>query len=479
MRPALVWAAPPAVTAALGGWALNRPALWTDELATWGATRLAGDQLWRLAGSVDAVLTPYYAVVKVLAPDGPRRLSLVAAVLTSVVVVALGRRAGGDTTGLIAGLLFAVLPVTSRYAQEARPYAAVMLFAALALLALLRLRDRPSPPRAAAYAAAVALTGLCHPLSALLMLAGHAVAGWRLWRMWAPAALAGALPAIGLGVMAAGQTGQVAWIGRVSLATLRLLPEQFLLTGVTGGLLLALAVAGTRRDPVQNAVAEVGRHPVRNAVAEVVRHPVRIAVAGAALVPPVLLLAAGTVAGVWVPRYVLIALPALVVLAATGAARAGRLPAVIAVSVIAALGWPSQVDIRGPAGHGQDSRRAAEVIGGQQRDGDVVVFPDSHPTQPWVARDIYERYVPTPRPPDVLAVVPQRVDGRLTARECADPAACLGTPPRIWILRPDNAPDPLRDMSPAKRTLLSTGYQVTGRWDHRQLTVVLLEPRKQ
>ncbi|MEU8660731.1 glycosyltransferase family 39 protein, partial [Actinoplanes philippinensis] len=80
--------------------------------------------------------------------------SLIAAVLTAVVVTELGRRAAGDTVGLLAGLLWAVLPVVSRYGQEARPYAIAVLFAALALLALIRLLDRPGAGRAAAYAAA-------------------------------------------------------------------------------------------------------------------------------------------------------------------------------------------------------------------------------------------------------------------------------------------------------------------------------------
>ncbi len=459
-----MWAVPPLLTGALGGWARNRPALWADELATWGAVRLDWEQLWRLAGSVDAVITPYYAALKLLDPADPRRPSLVAAVLTSVVITALGRRAGGRATGLVAGLLWAVLPVTSRYAQEARPYAIAVFFSALALLLLLRLLDRPSRPRAAAYAAAVALTGLCHPLSGLLMLTGHAVAGWRRWRVWPVAALAGALPAIGLGVAAAGQTAQVSWIGRVSLDTLRLLPEQFLVSGVTGGLLLALAVAGVRREKARTT-------------AGVSRDRVRTAVAGAGLVPPVLLLAAGTVASVWVARYVLIAVPALVVLAAATAVRAGRLPAAGVLALVTVLGWPAQVAIREPDGHDQASSRIAEVIVPYRLDGDVVVFPDSHPSLSWAARDIYERYVPLPRPPDVLAVTPQRTDGRLTARECADPAACLGTPPRIWIVRPDNRPDPLTFLSPAKQSLIGTDYRLRHRWNFPQLSVILMERR--
>jgi uncharacterized membrane protein len=62
---------------------------------------------------------------------------------TTLVVTALGRRLRDANTGLVAGLLFAILPVSSRYAQEARPYAVVLFAAALATLALIRLLAPP------------------------------------------------------------------------------------------------------------------------------------------------------------------------------------------------------------------------------------------------------------------------------------------------------------------------------------------------
>ena len=450
----------PGVTAAvLGAWALDRPALWADELATRGAVALEWDQLWRLSETVDAVLTPYYAVLKHLLGDAAvdaaslRLPSLIAFVATTLVIVALGRRAGGSTAGLLSGLLFAALPVSSRYAQEARPYAFVMLFATCSLLALLRLLDRPTPARAAGYAVAVALTGLFHPLSALLMLACHTVVGWRRWRVWTIAAAVGALPSVWLSIRASGQTGQVAWIDTVDTGTVRLLPEQLFVSGIAGGLVLGLAVAGVRRD--------------RTA----------IALAAAGLLPPVVLLIAGTVAPVWVARYALFAVPAMVVLAVRAVMGAGRVKAALVVALAAFLAYPAQLDIREPGGHWQDSSRIADVIRSYYLDGDVVVFPDDHPSIGWAARDIYETYVPMPRPVDVLAIAPQRADGHFLARECDDVAACLGAPPRIWIVRADNAVDPLQDMRPAKQVLIHTGYKVKYRWTYRQVSLILMDER--
>jgi mannosyltransferase len=446
------WTLPPLSTAVIGGWRLTGASLWADELATWGAVRLDWGPLWRLGGSVDAVVTPYYAALKVftgIAGTGTLALrlpSLIAAVLTAVVVAALGRRAAGDGVGLLAGLLWAVLPVTSRYAQEARPYAAAVLFAALALLALIRLLERPGAGRAAAYAAAVAATGLLHPLSALLMVAGHALVGARARRTWLPATAIGILPAAALLLYATRQTAQISWINPVGVQTLRLLPAQLFVSAITGGMVLALAVIGLRRDRIGWALAAAG------------------------FVPPALLLAAGTVAEIWVPRYVLVAMPALVVLAARGAG--SRTAAIIAL--VALLGHPTHVDIREAAGHGQDSAWIAQVVQPRYRDGDVAVFPDGPSNIGWAPRDMWARYLRDPRPADVLAVAGQRADGHFLARECPD-ATCLGTPARIWIIRVDSPADPLADMSEAKRTLIGGSYRVVQRWSRPLLGITLME----
>ncbi|HWB37358.1 MAG TPA: hypothetical protein VHA75_15175, partial [Rugosimonospora sp.] len=60
----LYWAAPALVTLGLGLWDARRPALWADELATWGAVRLSWGELWRLLGNVDATVGPYYLGLK-------------------------------------------------------------------------------------------------------------------------------------------------------------------------------------------------------------------------------------------------------------------------------------------------------------------------------------------------------------------------------------------------------------------------------
>ena len=74
-------------------------------------------------------------------------------------VTLIGRRLAGNRAGLLAGLVFALVPSVSRFAQEVRFYAFAVLAATLATLLLLRALDRPSAPRWLGYAASLALVG--------------------------------------------------------------------------------------------------------------------------------------------------------------------------------------------------------------------------------------------------------------------------------------------------------------------------------
>ncbi|MER6594399.1 glycosyltransferase family 39 protein, partial [Micromonospora purpureochromogenes] len=184
----LVWVPPLLATLIVGLYDIGHAQPWRDELATWSAAARPLGDLLRLTGTVDAATGPYYLLmhgwVRLFGDSAtalrlPSALAMAgAAGLTAV----LGRWLLGTRAGLLAGLLLAVLPGTSRYAQEARPYALASLFAVLATLLLVAALCRPGWTRWAGYAAAVAALGLTH-LLALTLLAAHAavvlVAWWR------------------------------------------------------------------------------------------------------------------------------------------------------------------------------------------------------------------------------------------------------------------------------------------------------------
>ncbi|MFI5832557.1 glycosyltransferase family 39 protein [Micromonospora sp. NPDC051300] len=176
-----VWAVPGLLTLAVTLVGIGHAQLWRDELATWSAATRPVPDLVRLTRTIDAATGPYYLLMHAwtaLAGTSPTALRLPSALAmaaAAALTARLGARLAGDRTGLLAGLLFAVLPATSRYGQEARPYALATLLAVLATLLLLDALRRPTWRRWAGYAVAVAALGLLH-LIALTLLAAHAVA---------------------------------------------------------------------------------------------------------------------------------------------------------------------------------------------------------------------------------------------------------------------------------------------------------------
>src|SRR5205823_8770695 len=124
--------------------------------------------------------------------------------------------------GLLAGIVFALLPSTSRFAAEARPYALTVPVAVAASSLLLRAWEKPGFGRWTAYACAVAVLGLLH-IVALLLLAAHAwaVATWQrgVWWRFLAAATAGSVVSLPLLIYGVRQRHQVAYIPHVTFAT--------------------------------------------------------------------------------------------------------------------------------------------------------------------------------------------------------------------------------------------------------------------
>ncbi|WP_344751063.1 glycosyltransferase family 39 protein, partial [Micromonospora olivasterospora] len=191
LRSVPVWLAPALLTSTVALVGIDRAQPWRDELATWSAATRPLGGLARLAGTIDAGTVPYYLLMHgwlALAGDSATALrlpSVLAMAGAAGLTAVLGERLLGRRAGLIGGVLFAAVPGTSRYAQEARPYAFVALFGVLATLLLVGALDRPGWRRWAGYAAAVAALGLAH-LVALSLLAAHAVAVLARHRRGAP-----------------------------------------------------------------------------------------------------------------------------------------------------------------------------------------------------------------------------------------------------------------------------------------------------
>jgi len=396
----LAWLVPSLVTFALALVRLTWPGLWADELATWGMTTTRWGSMWSLLGSLDAAIGPYYALMHVFtslfgASDLVLRLPSVVAMTAAVgIVAAIGNRLAGARVGVLAGLILAILPITSRYAQEARPYAISVFAVALSIFLLLRALERPSVGRYGAYAGAVALIGLVHVV-ALLILVAHAAMVFALRRRlpvaWLAAVGAALLPIAPLVYISLKQTQQVAWIPPATMGRLAAMPGDLFGPDILGGVLLVLAL-----------------------LAFSLKRPAVIFTAWAVL-PTVLLFGVSQFSSLWLNRYLLFTLPAWALLAAWTLRRAPLVRGVIVVVATALIGLPLQLQERTSAGHSQATSALATTLAATEQPGDGIVYSLNEPGGFWVGRDLVAHYVPADlRPRDVFLVRPphQRSRGR-------------------------------------------------------------------
>jgi mannosyltransferase len=450
-----------AVMAVLGVLRLDWPGLWGDELATWGMSTVRWPEIWGQLSTFDVVIGPYYALIHAwtdlvgLSDMTLRIPSVIAMTGAAMVVAAVGNRLAGPRVGIVAGVLFAVLPTSSRFAQEARPYALATFMAALATLLLLRALDRPGAFRLAGYVLAIAALGLLHAV-ALAVLAAHLVTVLALARRsllwWLPAAIAGAVPGAALLWLGYQQKAQISWLPLATPNRLVDYPGELIGVPLVGGAIIAFAL-----------------------LAVSLRRPA-VVYAAWALVPTALVYAAATVTPLWTTRYLLFTLPGWALLAATALSRAPFVRGALAIVAIAALGIPSQVALRQADGHSQDTRGAAAVIAARVQSGDGIIYGTKVDGR--VGRDLMAHYLPPAgRPKDLLVVRPPRTGGQTFASECPKPETCLGRAGRIWLFRVGTWKNPLDGLDDGRDKALST-YQVAQVWHPTKLTVALLILRR-
>jgi mannosyltransferase len=455
----VAWLVPTALMATLGLIRLGWPGLWADELATWGMITASWSQMWSVLGKVDAVIGPYYLITRCSAEifgtsDVALRLPSVIAMTAAVAVTArIGTRLATPRVGLVAGLMLALFPTTSRYAQEARPYAFTVFAAALATLLLVRLLENPGHGRLIAYAGAVSMLGLTHPIALLLVVAhGCLVLLTRRKAMvrWTLGGMLGVLPVLPFVVLGSRQKAQTDWIPPTDLDRLANLPHALFGLGVIGGILWALALlsCSLRRPAVHYTTW--------------------------AVVPMVGLYLASQITPLWVPRYLLFTLPAWALLGATALARAPVIRGVVAAVAIGVIGIAAQLDLRQPDGHGQATRDAAALIESSVQTGDVIVYGPNVGDEGRAGRDLVARYIPSDRRPvDALVVQAPRTAGNFLATECADVGSCLGTPRRVWVVRLGTYDNPLFEIGTAKAETLGADYVLESVWHPTGMTVAL------
>ncbi|WP_328970194.1 hypothetical protein [Streptomyces sp. NBC_00239] len=459
-------AGPFVVALGAGWWGARRGSLWRDEEVTWEVAQRSLGEIARLADSVDAVHTAYYALMHLLflADPDPGELTLrlpcvLATAVTAALIGAIGTsplpadsrrtRPPAPRTGLWAGLVYALTPFVTRYAQEGRSYALVACLVALATLLLAR-------GRWAGYAFALGAACVLH-LFAVLVVPAHLTAlllrgaGRAVLLRWAAGAAAAVTATVPLALLCRGQSAQIGWLTRPDARDAGALVQAFAgpAPAVLAVTLLLAAVALTRpRDPLTALAAPL------------------------ALLPPALLLAVSQLHPLYFDRYVLYSLAGLPLLAAAGLDRLlpAELPfAALVGTALAALGLFAQLGVherlRTPASRADDlaavARSARHLIGR----GDAVLYLPDH-----------SRRVALAYPRRFAAAVDAGLDrtgaasGTLYGTETgrAELARRLAGQRRVWAVRTGPATrrgyTPVTAAERAKTALLREEYADTARY---------------
>ncbi len=467
---------PTLLTLAVSLYQIGRYGLGNDEYATWHASTLSFPDLFRLLDHQDVLLGPHYlamhAWIEVAGADaGHLRAPSAAAMACAAGLVALiGRRLFDPWTGLGAGLMFAGIPTTSVYGQEARPYAFAVAGALLATLLLLRALEVPSWRRWTWYGCALVLVALSHVV-ALTVLAAHAVLVWRdaregegpLRRRWLVATAVPLTVLLPLLAKGATQTGPIRWI-KADAEAVRELPERMFGSATVALVVVALALVA--------AVALV-RTDRRSLTLLLVW----------AVVPPVFCFVTSPWLHLFLYRYVLFTVPAWVLLAAAlpGAlARGSRrrrlmVAGSLALSaVVGLIGVPDQEEARRLAPHEPDFNAAARVVESGLRDGDGIVFAATRRDTRRAFRYLHATGV-VGAPKDVLLGRSAEEVGLFQGTECVDTARCLAGTDRLWMLTDaEPSPDRVDPLSSHAQAVLRTEFDSELVGTVRQLHVHLL-----
>ncbi|MGW6056143.1 glycosyltransferase family 39 protein [Streptomyces sp. NPDC055189] len=365
-----LWLVPLLWTLALGMWGLSRQhSVWRDEAATWQVARRPVADIWEMVEQVDVVHGLYYLLMHGLFElFGPgtttlRLPSVLAMAVASACVTVIGHRLAGARAGLVAGLVFGLLPAVQFYLQEGRPYALVAAGAGLSTLLLVALlRGRGGAAYWVAYGGTVLVCALLNWM-ALLILPAHLTtllwtkAGRRTcvpWAAAATAAVAGALPLI---LFSRTQSNQVSWIPPLTWHMM-----------IGPAVLLAIGTVGALLDRPR---------------------PGRLSLAAVALpllaVPQIGLIGLSLIQPIFLDRYVLFSMLGLALLIGTtldAAVRYARprfprasrwLVPVVAVVAVAAL-MPQAMAKRSAASRVDDVLAAAADVRELKKDGDAVLF---------------------------------------------------------------------------------------------------------
>lgn len=439
----------------------STPSIWYDEAATISGAQRSFYQLGALLSHVDAVHGAYYVFMHLwlgvfgYSPLTLRMPSVLASGVTAGLLVLLGWRIDRLRTGVIAALIFAVLPRTTYAAAQGRSYAIATLLVTAATLVIVVAVQQTGGKRSAtllwiAYGALISLSIVVFVYAALILIAHAAFVARhrRTWVPWSVAALASVLLAAPVVLVAAGQTGQVGWLQSPTLNDLVVEPWSTQ-NGVMAGAVLAAAAAGTVVAWRQN-------------------HSAALLLVTWAVGPILIVAAVSLIHPLYYARYVGFTTPAatLLVGAAVAAARF-RAAAIVAVVAAAALSLPTWISQRQPtANDGHNWQSVAAIVEQQRQDGtgtEVAIYGPLQKREAVTTRLIASAYPAAFEGMRDLTITKTGAQAGTLWAETAEPVSRvnrLSTADSVWIISAQDVH--LKDkLAPL---LNSRGFSVDGYW---------------
>jgi len=390
-----------ALAAAVRFYLLAAKSFWFDEGVSVAIARLDWYNFARILWRREANMSLYYFLLHVWLHFGGseffvRSLSVLFSVASIPVIYLLGRRLFDLRVGLVAAALLALNAYHVQYSQDARSYSLMVFLCLLSSLYFLKCLDIPSRANRGAYIVSSVLAVYAQFFSLLLV-----IAHWfslktldrevprQIKNAWRWIALLSAPVFI---FVATTGTGPLRWVQRPSLRDLWVFALH--LTGNGGPWLLLACMAACVA-----ALLPVGcTWKLRRVPWDVWRYRFLLSW----LVFPILLtVALSLVKPLFVPRYFIFCLPALLLLVACGIAKLRPAPMAVAVLLVCI---PSFKGTTGYYKHDVDIQRddwraATQYLLNHARPGDALLFHVPMGRMPY---EFYHSLEPTSAAPIVL-----------------------------------------------------------------------------
>ncbi len=422
---------------------------WIDEGVSAAFTRLGWYDLARILWRREANMSLYYLLLRAWTQLGDsvawiRGLSALFSLATVPVLYALGRRLFGTVAAFAAALLLAVNAYAVRYAQEARSYSLATLLVTLATFLLVRAVAGGRRRDWTWYILSSVLAVYAH-FFAVLVVVAHGVA-MRAFHV-TPKAIEGASRSPSREFTRAGRliglwtlplwlfigttgAGPIKWIARPGWAELRTFFEQ--LSGHGSGPLFWLYFAGV----VLAVIA--GVRAWRSSPGQ--GWPYGLLLSWFA-VPLIITLAVSMLRPVFLPRYLIVCLPALVLLVAVGLTSFRN--RWMAAPVLALVLWfavqGSRAYYRQDFDIGrQDFKQLTTYLLDHDQPGDAVVFYDAQARFPYSYYAAREASPGRPQP-EILFPGGQRPTWRdFMGHATPELLPALAQHPRLWLVLVEN-----------------------------------------